>query len=238
MRKKYRLLKTYVSPKGTCHAGATYTAEEWRIVWFPGLSDKDFEVKKDWFEEVKEQDRAEVFMLREYCYAQNGMYLYTVLCNKQIADWQTLQKISKVIEDVLNGKSETQPIPICPTNRRYILRKNLSKGSLTPTSFFPKGLVVKLVEDRYYFDEEFRKYAWPKDEVEKNPDIWEELLPDPPASTDDKPVESGAGKRPFNPDWARSLRDQCKTAGVPFFMKQIDKVQPIPEDLMIREFYI
>lgn len=48
----------------------------------------------------------------------------------------------------------------------------------------------------------------------------------------------GGGKRPFNPDWARDIRYQCKTAGVPFFMKQIDKVQPIPEDLMIREFYI
>ena len=48
--------------------------------------------------------------------------------------------------------------------------------------------------------------------------------------------ESGPKRRPFNPDWARSLRDQCKKAGVPFFMKQIDKVQPIPDDLMIREF--
>ena len=48
--------------------------------------------------------------------------------------------------------------------------------------------------------------------------------------------ESGAKRRPFNPDWARRLRDQCQEAGVPFFMKQIDKVLPIPEDLMIREF--
>lgn len=48
--------------------------------------------------------------------------------------------------------------------------------------------------------------------------------------------ESGRGKRPFNPDWARSIRDQCQAAGVPFFMKQIDKVQPIPDDLMIRQF--
>ena len=48
--------------------------------------------------------------------------------------------------------------------------------------------------------------------------------------------ESGHGKRPFNSDWARSVRDQCKSAGVPFFMKQMDKVQPIPDDLMIREY--
>ncbi len=32
--------------------------------------------------------------------------------------------------------------------------------------------------------------------------------------------ESGKGARPMHPDWARSLRDQCATAGVPFFFKQ------------------
>lgn len=32
--------------------------------------------------------------------------------------------------------------------------------------------------------------------------------------------ESGAGARPMHPDWARSLRDQCVTANVPFFLKQ------------------
>lgn len=33
--------------------------------------------------------------------------------------------------------------------------------------------------------------------------------------------ESGAGFRPLDLDWARSLRDQCQSAGVPFFFKQI-----------------
>ncbi len=32
--------------------------------------------------------------------------------------------------------------------------------------------------------------------------------------------ESGPGARPMYPDWARSLRDQCQAAGVPFFFKQ------------------
>ena len=32
--------------------------------------------------------------------------------------------------------------------------------------------------------------------------------------------ESGARARPMHPDWARSLRDQCAAAGVPFFFKQ------------------
>lgn len=48
--------------------------------------------------------------------------------------------------------------------------------------------------------------------------------------------ESGPRKRPFDLAWARSVRGQCRAAGIPFFMKQIDKVQPIPDDLMIRQF--
>ncbi|NGO64243.1 phage Gp37/Gp68 family protein [Rhizobium daejeonense] len=32
--------------------------------------------------------------------------------------------------------------------------------------------------------------------------------------------ESGPGARPMHPDWARSLRDQCKAAAVPFLFKQ------------------
>jgi protein gp37 len=47
--------------------------------------------------------------------------------------------------------------------------------------------------------------------------------------------ESGHGARPMHPDWARSLRDQCAAAGVPFFMKQMAKKAPIPADLLTRE---
>lgn len=32
--------------------------------------------------------------------------------------------------------------------------------------------------------------------------------------------ESGPKARPMHPDWARSLRDQCASAGVPFLFKQ------------------
>ena len=48
--------------------------------------------------------------------------------------------------------------------------------------------------------------------------------------------ESGPGKRNFDTDWAREWREYARASGVPFFMKQVDKVQPIPEDLLIREF--
>lgn len=38
--------------------------------------------------------------------------------------------------------------------------------------------------------------------------------------------ESGPGARPMHPDWARSLRDQCQAAGVPFFFKQWGRYAP------------
>ena len=47
--------------------------------------------------------------------------------------------------------------------------------------------------------------------------------------------ESGPDRRPMDLEWARSIRDQCAEAGVAFFGKQWDKVQPLPDDLMIRQ---
>lgn len=44
--------------------------------------------------------------------------------------------------------------------------------------------------------------------------------------------ESGENARPMNIDWARSLRDQCQAAGVPFFLKQMivdGKLVKMPE---------
>ena len=48
--------------------------------------------------------------------------------------------------------------------------------------------------------------------------------------------ESGPGARPMDPEWARFIREQCHASRIPFFMKQMAKKKPIPEDLMIREW--
>lgn len=48
--------------------------------------------------------------------------------------------------------------------------------------------------------------------------------------------ESGPKRRPFDTAWARKLRDECIKTKTPYFFKQVDKVLPIPKDLMIREF--
>lgn len=42
--------------------------------------------------------------------------------------------------------------------------------------------------------------------------------------------ESCPKARPMHPDWARSLRDQCHAAGVPFFFKQWGEWAPCPID--------
>jgi len=39
--------------------------------------------------------------------------------------------------------------------------------------------------------------------------------------------ESGPNARPMHPDWARSLRDQCQEAGVPFHFKQHGEWKPV-----------
>jgi len=48
--------------------------------------------------------------------------------------------------------------------------------------------------------------------------------------------ESGHHKRPFNTDWARKLKAECHDTNTPYFFKQIDKIQPIPADLIVRQF--
>jgi len=49
--------------------------------------------------------------------------------------------------------------------------------------------------------------------------------------------ESGPGARPMQPDWVRSIRDQCVAAGVPFFWKQFGKLSnnPDPKDHTAKE---
>lgn len=52
--------------------------------------------------------------------------------------------------------------------------------------------------------------------------------------------ESGPNARPFDSDWARELREQCRETGTAFFMKQMGGKRkpfpPIPDDLLLREF--
>ena len=42
--------------------------------------------------------------------------------------------------------------------------------------------------------------------------------------------ESGPAARPMHPQWAREIRDQCASAGVPFFFKQHGEWLGLPDD--------
>jgi len=48
--------------------------------------------------------------------------------------------------------------------------------------------------------------------------------------------ESGHHKRTFDLRWAYQLRSQCNNVCIPYFFKQIDKIQPVPADLLDRQF--
>jgi protein gp37 len=49
-------------------------------------------------------------------------------------------------------------------------------------------------------------------------------------------TDQGSHKaRMMDAEWARSLRDQCSAAGVPFHLKQMTRKGPVPADLQIQE---
>lgn len=48
--------------------------------------------------------------------------------------------------------------------------------------------------------------------------------------------ESGPQARPMHPEWARSLRDQCNAAGVPFLFKQWGEWAPATDDEIPTQF--
>lgn len=62
------------------------------------------------------------------------------------------------------------------------------------------------------------------------------IVPHPKISWTIVGGESGPKRRPMDLAWARDLRDQCVATGTPYFFKQVDKKQAIPDDLMIRQF--
>lgn len=48
--------------------------------------------------------------------------------------------------------------------------------------------------------------------------------------------ESGPKKRPFNLKWIDPIRSACELLSIPYFFKQIDKVQQVPDWAMVRQF--
>lgn len=84
-------------------------------------------------------------------------------------------------------------------------------------------------------------YEWP--EVTKGIITFNALLGAPSinlpplgwAITGGETDQGGHKARPTHPDQFRSLRDQCRAAGVPFHLKQMTRKGPVPADLQIQE---
>lgn len=70
--------------------------------------------------------------------------------------------------------------------------------------------------------------AWPLRDWTKHRTEWEMAPYNSGISWIIAGGESGSNARPAHPDWFRSLRDQCVTAGVPFFFKQWGEWAPDP----------
>lgn len=49
-------------------------------------------------------------------------------------------------------------------------------------------------------------------------------------------AETGPGARYMDPRWARNILRQCKNARVPFFFKKMTNNDPIPKDLLVRQY--
>jgi protein gp37 len=69
--------------------------------------------------------------------------------------------------------------------------------------------------------------ADPIEWVDGRPVRWKYITPKPGLDWVVCGGESGPSARVMHPDWGQSLRDQCKSAGVPFFFKQWGEWAPL-----------
>jgi len=129
-------------------------------------------------------------------------YIEAVVRVMQLADWHTYQ--------VLTKRSERM---------QELLQTKLGDSSKLPHIWW--GVSV-----------ENRRHGLPRIEHLRSAPAGVRFLSVEPLLEDLGPIdlggidwvivggESGRGARPMNPEWVRSIRDQCRAAGVPFFFKQ------------------
>jgi len=116
--KKYRLLKKYESPRGTCHIGVEHTAREWQQVWFPNLKYEDFEIKDDWFEEVlpEQSKQPPIGSKGKKIRATNVSFesnsnLIKVFINGNVSDVVGRLSVDKILDNMTNALNDELPIP-------------------------------------------------------------------------------------------------------------------------------
>lgn len=107
--KRYRLLKDYKTPKGTCYEGVTHTARDWQLEWFPYLQYADFDIKDDWFAvevlPVSEKVKEKIEVVDLYQLFKNpdtkGRHSYSIWTNSEMPK-DKFPAIKQAIESALN----------------------------------------------------------------------------------------------------------------------------------------
>lgn len=140
---------------------------------------------------------------------------------------------------VENQKAADERIPhllACPASKRFLsCEPLLGSVDLTcfPAAWVCKGCGARVLPSECTY--------WEKHDT-RTGGCGADCYPEPGIELVIVGGESGPNARPMHPNWARSLRDQCREAGVPFYMKQIvenGKKLPFdefPDDLQVREW--
>lgn len=146
------------------------------------------------------------------------------------------------------GRLPRPPLPnvwlgVSIENRKWVGRADVLAQTPAAVRFISaEPLLGPLIPDAMTSSDEGMSYSWPGGYA--GPGLRFYQQEDGGRSFDWVIVggESGSGHRPFDPAWARDLRDCCEHEGVAFFMKQMGGARPgtaledLPEDLRIREF--
>jgi protein gp37 len=138
------------------------------------------------------------------------------------------------ISDQASADARIPDLLACPSAVRFVsIEPMLGPVNLT---------CLTEPEDRSFYLDALSGDAWDDENGGLNHEIWGSDI-GPRLDWVICGGESGPGARvwPGFTDAARSLRDQCRAAGVAFFMKQMagprkSAMPPIPDDLMVREF--
>ena len=145
--------------------------------------------------------------------------------SKQFLDW--------ILSEVLINKKHIYQVLTKRTKRmqQYFTDKSIPGGNVIPNLWLGTS-----VEDQKFADIRIpyllvtpAAVRWLSiepllDDIQLEPLIWKYVSQKQPYNEALNWVvvggESGPGARPMNLKWVRSLRDQCKTMGIPFFFKQ------------------
>lgn len=145
--------------------------------------------------------------------------LWRLIRETPALDWLLLTKRPQNIAKMLPGQIATRPWPWpnvwlgTSAENQQEAERRIPHLLETPAAkrFISAEPLLGPIDLRPYIGRVIRAFDSREDEL---------LVPAPRLDLIIVGGESGPGARPMYPAWVRSIRDQCVTAGVPFFFKQ------------------